>query len=101
MMHSFMCQIWEGPSTDELTLVVLDGPPGEVLRLGLPLLELRQRVEAEGLGLVALALGHLHDGRDELLEEGQLQQGRPVVVDEVDHQTLKEEDESRKLEGKV
>ena len=56
-------------------------PVGLVL---LPLLELGDREE----GQLLLALGGLDDGRDELFEEGLPQQGRPVVVDEVDQQTL-------------
>ena len=49
-----------------------------------PLVELRQGVEA----LRRAALGDLDNGRDELLQEGELQEGRPVVVDEVDEQAL-------------
>ena len=56
-------------------------PVGLVL---LPLLELWYGEEA---GLL-LALGRLDDGRDELLQERHTQQRRPVVVDEVDQETL-------------
>ena len=56
-------------------------PVGLVL---LPLLELWYGEEA---GLL-LALGRLDDGRDELLQERHAQQRRPVVVDEVDQETL-------------
>ena len=50
----------------------------------LPLFKLGQRVEAEAL----LRLAGLHDGCDELLEEGEAKQRGPVVVDEVDQQAL-------------
>ena len=55
-----------------------------VVRGVLPLVELWQGVEALRLA----ALGDLDDGRDELLEEGELEEGGPVVVDEVDEEPL-------------
>lgn len=66
------------------TFVVLDLVGVPVLFALLPLLKLRDRVEADLL----LVLGRLHDGRDELLQEGLAEQRRPVVVQEVDEQTL-------------
>ena len=66
--------------------VVLDVPPlGVVPRGLLPLLVLGQRDEC----LRPRTLGALDDGGDELLEKPQaVQQRRPEVVDEVDHEAL-------------
>ena len=66
--------------------VVLDVPPlGVVPRRLLPLLVLGQPEER----LRPRPLGALDDGGDELLEKPQaVQQRRPEVVDEVDHEAL-------------
>ena len=67
------------------TFVVLDTVRGPVVRFRLPFFEFGQRVEAERrVG----AFGRFDDGRDELLEEGQTQQRRPVVMEKVDEQTF-------------
>ena len=55
-----------------------------VVSVVFPFLELGQGVET--LGLTALA--DFDDGSDELLQEWELQQTGPVVVDEVDDETL-------------
>ena len=87
------------PKRIQLTLVIFDFPGSEVVSLVLPLLELWERVETEGL---LVRLSHLSRkgkklhktkftltmGADELLQEGKLEQTGPVVVDEVNHQTL-------------
>jgi len=72
-----------GGSTE--TLVVLNGPTLGVIVLLLPRLVLGEGEE----GLVLLALSHLNNGGDELLEESlDVEEGRPEVVNEVDDKSL-------------
>jgi len=80
---------WEGHhraqlAHTQLTFVVLDLPQVPVGRGALPLAVLGQAEEGELLA----GARHLHDGRDELLEEVLADERRPVVLDEVDQQAL-------------
>lgn len=66
------------------TFVVFDLVRVPVILFLLPLFELGQWIERDFL----LALGSLNDGRDELFEERQFEQRRPVRVNEVDDEPL-------------
>ena len=66
------------------TFVILDPPRFPILCGAFPLFEFWKREERQLVGLFE----NFDDGRDELLKEIHLQERGPVVMDEVDQESL-------------